>query len=406
MSLSVERFREIISYHPWHFWQFESQIYAPVTSTCNTIVFENGWQNAGASGRTEIRRAIDNAERRLNEYLAFPVHQQQFTETIDLNCRVENGSKNYSIYHQYFPFSLTLRNGRIASIENDTWGLVGEYPLLFSDEFNTGLEDTFSLTFADSTTTDFTTFKICFAVADRYGPDQSNLDKWLVEPDTITRLDANTIQVQGRKWLLCPPKKYQAYFGNPGLNNNQYGVNTTGAFDPTSPLNFVNTLGVYKKVAGSVNTATLIIDNAGVVTTSDIGVTVLDSDAGIIRVASSNGAQCPCQCFPWLGYNYNYNYPIPIQRLQITYTAGEDIEDWETVVTRLALAELQPRICACEQANYEIRRWQRDMSYRGSVEEQYYVDQSDLQNPLGNKLGHIFAWHQIKNRRMLRGINI
>ena len=60
---TVETFRNEIDYHPYHFWQ-QSNSEVPVTSECNTLVFENSWK-AGASGRAEIKRAIKSARSKI-----------------------------------------------------------------------------------------------------------------------------------------------------------------------------------------------------------------------------------------------------------------------------------------------------------------------------------------------------
>ena len=68
--LSLEEWREIIGWNPWHFWGLAGDK-APVTSGCNTAVMQYGWQSADAAGRADIVEAISAAEQTLIEYLGF-----------------------------------------------------------------------------------------------------------------------------------------------------------------------------------------------------------------------------------------------------------------------------------------------------------------------------------------------
>ena len=66
------------------------------------------------------------------------------------------------------------------------------------------------------------------------------------------------------------------------------------------------------------------------------------------------------------------------------------------LVARLACAEMTRRICACDQANREWSNWQFDISRLNSPET-YQMKTDDLNNPLGTRRGHIYAWQQFKS---------
>jgi ribosomal protein L9 len=78
---------------------------------------------------------------------------------------------------------------------------------------------------------------------------------------------------------------------------------------------------------------------------------------------------------------------------------------FQTVVARLAMAELARPVCACESANRELHNWQFDLARSaGSNDETFgFISREDLANPLGTRRGAVFAWKQIRNLRQTVG---
>jgi hypothetical protein len=407
--IPLETFRENIAYHPFHFWQLatNSKGLVPVTSACNTVVREYAWQNAQAAGRADIRRAIFTAEQRLEEYLQYPPQKRFYSEELDLNCQGDQ--------HMLFPLSVTLEHGRIIRIASEVWTFSQDVAPVYSSVFGGGLEDTFTLTFVDNTTTDLADIGVYFTTDDRFPIDQDYLARWRIEPVVVTRKDANTVQVQGKKWLVVRPQLYQNYGTPPGINYNDFGIDSSGAIDPMNAASFVTALSIYVRSISNPDQATLVFDNCGTETTTALCAVPLDKDAGIVQLTTGANTSLPCWCSYynwWWGYygqgcGCSYN---PVQRLRIDYEAGENIatliQDWKTTIVRLAIAELMQPINACEQSNLEIKRWQQNMAYRGSPTEIFDVDRGDLGNPLGTRAGHLYAWKRIKNLRRATGLFI
>ena len=110
----------------------------------------------------------------------------------------------------------------------------------------------------------------------------------------------------------------------------------------------------------------------------------------------------------------NWNVCKPPDRVLIRYLAGVESNEvnsqiaaggsWEKAVARLAMAELAPyRICACDNANQQLWRWQFDRARAaGANDEQYSISEADLSNPFGTRAGHIYAWHQVRNLMLTR----
>ena len=72
------------------------------------------------------------------------------------------------------------------------------------------------------------------------------------------------------------------------------------------------------------------------------------------------------------------------------------------LVSRMAAAEMGRPVCACQEANREVYRWQTDLARNsGANDEQYAIAQDDLLNPFGTRRGHIWAWRTVKRLALL-----
>jgi hypothetical protein len=94
-------------------------------------------------------------------------------------------------------------------------------------------------------------------------------------------------------------------------------------------------------------------------------------------------------------------------RVTVRYLAGVPLVNgdmnsaWATVVARFAAAELARPICACQEANRELYRWQFDVSIQSEVEA-YQISPGDLDNPWGTRRGHIQAWQFVQRMERVR----
>jgi hypothetical protein len=79
-------------------------------------------------------------------------------------------------------------------------------------------------------------------------------------------------------------------------------------------------------------------------------------------------------------------------------------EPYRTVVARLAAAELGRVVCGCDYANRELYRWQFDVSQTARGDELFGISQENLNNPLGTRRGHVYAWKFIMDQQQLTGI--
>jgi hypothetical protein len=410
--LPLDTLRELISYNPFHFWQLANKL-VPITDSCNTILRKYAWQARQAAGRAELEEKIGLAEQRLKEYLGYSVAPHWVTETLDVGC-----------YRQLLwgRGLLTLQEGKVRQVGTLAISQIGEGAADLSDSDHDGLDDTFTALISDSTTSP-ADVRIYFAAADRYD-DSQDLDYWEIRPVKVTRLNATTLQAVGRSWLLVKPYRYDGV-GNPvGYNPDLTGLNSSGALDPSDPDTYVANVAFYKRTISATGVATLTNDTAGTITSYTLSAEIGNHETGQVLVQPQPGQGIPCFC----GCGWNWNWPWgfgifgfypsgqpcytqPVQQVTISYEAGADIANWKTIITRLALAELMRAICACEDANKEVYRWQQDLARVGTSNgigsgESFRVDTKALANFFGTRAGQVDAWRQVRNLRLGTSVNV
>lgn len=369
MLLSLEEFREEINYNPFHFWQL-SGASAPVRSACNTLIAEYSWQNADAAGRADIRKAIEAAESTLTKYLGYSPGEQYFNDRVSLGC----------VRHFDWLSAVKLSSGRVVAVQTESYTELGTAALNFFDDDGDGIDDLFRITFADATT-DPAAVELAFELDD-VPARRSALEARFIRPITVTRLNAATLEITGPKQILVEPKKYESPVFEP--------------LDLATAANFVSTAKLYKRVASAANSATLnYYNSAGALTTQAINITLCDAENGFIRLSDYACLDIPvCSCA---------SDAAPV--LAVNYRAGDDVDKWRGVITKLALANMARRLCACDAANLEIMAQQMDLALPvGPGLARIDLDSAYLSNPIGTRAGQIAAWKSIQDSRLQRGI--
>ena len=276
--------------------------------------------------------------------------------------------------------------------------------LTYTDQDGDGLQDTFSCSVA-TTVTNPDEIAIYFQTGDRLTDDNWFSDRWRIEPVNVSFL-AGTVTIMGKKWLCVKPTLYQ--------DKDHYPI------DPTVATNFITHVSIYRRytdMTGQVSTtnsqSALIweskpccwgCDSATLNSTDPASegwvagrAGIRDSRIGIVTPAEAvydavTGAWShPCACIDACGEP---------DKVLIRYLAGMELDahgwmkkNMRTLISRLAAAEMTHRICACDAANREWSNWQFDLARTNSVET-YQVDPSVLNNPLGTRRGHVYAWHR------------
>lgn len=403
--LPLDTFRQLLGFHPWHFWQLAGRT-VPVSSECNDLIYQYPWQNADSRARADILMAIETAEARLHEYLGYPIAPQYISATLSSPHYLTIGVQRYGYTGADGQWlTLQLDDGFVQGIGSESLTLIGDAAVVATDDDGDTVKESWTATIA-TTITDATQIAAYFTAPDRLDSDEVSA-AWRIQPVTVS-ISGGIATVRGKRWLLVKPIKYQ-------------GIAVTGqTMDATSDANFASSLAIYQRTTGTADQATLIYDTSPypwfccassgdpaalatgtarmAINNSRLGIVyyggaTYDSTTGLWGATACGGCQTP-------------------QRVAINYLAGVPLKNqqidpvWATVVVRLAAAELARPICACESANRELYRWQTDLARTGGNNDEQFgaISATDLDNPLGTRRGHVYAWRQIQNQRLTRGL--
>ena len=424
--LPLDTWRAAMGFNPWHFWQAANTT-VPVTSSCDPLVYEHGYQATDAASREEIREAIINAEAMLIGEVGYsPL--ARYTEWVLPWPRNVDAS-----YIRYAPIDATWRwisvtppEGEIQELGLEsrtllctatTTGNLVTGLITYSDADGDGIQETFTITFT-TTVTDADLIAVYVAAADRLDSAPVS-ERWRINPVTAS-ISAGTLTVTGRRWLLVRPILYEGF--------------TQATIDPATAGSFVTSLEVYTRETSQSGTTTdtseavLIWEtrpcpawwccggtptytpansafDPGAVAQAVARGQVRDRGAGIVTVA---GAFYNTTSGVW--GTTPFDTGTEPDRVRVRALAGVPPEGqqmarkWATIVARLAAAELARPVCGCDNANREVYRWQFDLARSaGANDEQYQISAQQLDNPFGTRRGHVYAWQQVVSERRLRG---
>lgn len=431
--LPLEEFREVIGYHPFHFWGMADGDKLKVTSACNSLVRQHAWQDVDAVGRSEIAAAIETAEDRLAEYLGYNVAPRYEAVTLQWPRYFDRGYRRTSgVDADGRWLSLQLPKGKVQAIGVETLSLIGTATvgggsLVFSDADGDGIQDTFTATLATTLTSDQASqLGAYFVSADRLDAEGVS-ERWRIRPAQAS-ISGGIATLRGRLWLLVRPALYE-------------GV-ASSVLNPATSSIFAQSLEVYRRTTNaegetsSTSGGVLVWETSpchgwwcccggcggtsvtdpsnspadpAAVAQAVARVGLRDAEAGIVSPAEAvrDATTGVWQAVAW-------DVCGDPDRAIVRCLSGEALdagaqrvaERWRTVVSRLAAAELGRPICACDESNRELHRWQFDLARSSGAGDEAYgaISPNDLDNPFGTRRGHVYAWRQVKNLRQLRGL--
>ena len=407
-SLLLENFRQVMGYHPFHFWGLSNAGTAKVNSSCNALLPKYAWQFGGAdfAGREEIANAGREGHARLSNLLEYSALPDFYEETIQMPQYYDRQSMR-SVYMGADGRWLTvqLRKGRILAAGPEKLTLIGEASITLQDRDNDGCFDTFIATI-DTTVTDASRIAVYFTSIDRLFNEPASYRN-RIEPVTVT-FESGTATITGPAWLVVKPISYE------GLSVN--------ALDPENASVFVNAVAVYERWAdqtGTTNTTAHALlewhtqpwpsfcfvspnsSDPAAVAYALARVSLINAKDGVVGVGEAVYDATNAQ---WVSNNFATGYRLP-DSVTVRYLSGDSLRDWNPTIARLTAAEMGRRPCGCDMANRELYRWQLDLARAGSVAiEQFTISQGDLSNPVGTKAGHVYAWKQISTERRITGV--
>lgn len=414
--MPLDFWRQEIGYSPWHFWGLADTNIVPVTSACNDVVREYSWQSTDQAGRNDIRQMIQQAEQILFDNLSwwpapaysFEIHPWPRYNNLRLMRMGRSDAQG-----RWIPIQLNEGFIQACGVEALTV-IQAAAALVYTDEDGDGLSETFTITVATALT-DPKEIAIYFVIGDRLDEDQALSDRWRIEPVNIQIIGGNAI-IKGKRWLCVKPELYE--------DKDHYPI------DPTVAGNFITTADVYRRytdmtgTVSSTNSQSALIwesrpclwgCSSSIPSSTDPSsegwvagrAGIRDSDIGIVIPAE---AVYDASTGLWSHPSACITACSEPDRVLIRYLAGKQLDanghmykPMRTLVSRLACAEMTRRICACDSANREWSNWQFDVS-RINAPEVYQMNIDVLNNPLGTRRGHIYAWQQIKGLARVTGM--
>jgi hypothetical protein len=432
--LPLDTWRSILGYNPYHFWGL-SNADVPVTSNCNAVVKEYDWQNAQAVGRADIREAIESAENLLASYLGYNPAPKYTEVTLPWPRYFDNSRTRFAptdatgrwiaprIPDSGYVQALGVEALTLIGTATKSTPAVGGDTLIFTDADGDGLADTFTITLPTSQT-DPDKVAVYFVAADRLDSEPVGA-RWRIEPVAVS-IAAGVATIIGRIWTIVRPIKYQ-------------GVNPA-ALDPgnldatTGP--YAQSLAVYTRTTdpngltitdsqavlvwetspchgwwcgcgcqnATVNPAGAVSDPAAIASAVARG-TIRDSRLGLVGIGEAvyNATSGIWSTMPW------GNCAGEPDSLTVRVLSGYPLDAtnqmsaaYKTAVARLAMAELGRPVCACDTANRELYRWQKDLAQSSGANEEAYgfATREILNAPFGSRRGAIFAWGEVRNKRI------
>ncbi len=415
-----------MGFNRWHAFGFRDNEKLAVTSSCSPVMFEESSQGYDAIGRADIREAIDSAEVALYRYMGFwPAPkfyeaEAQFPKLPDRRM-VRSGP---------YDADMRWRNVRL----NDAWiqncGVEGltviqlNAPVTLTDVTGDGYYDYFQVGPIATSLTDPKEIVAFFNANDRW--DGTDIDeKWRIQPLQVS-ISGGQLTIRGRPWLI----------GLPVLSQ---GI-SPDVLDPIDPASFASSLDIYRRF---VNTGGTTTDTSQAVVMWETrpchgwwcccyGCTSLSSQftgaiydpastaSATARVAIRDGRRgivCPAEAAfnastgMWEGFPTSVCWEPDrfLIRLYAGYpldTDGRMSKRLRDTVARLTAAELQQSICGCAEAERRVYHWQQDLSKVGADKELFSVSAKQLDNPLGTRRGHAYAWNTIEEIARVSGVRL
>lgn len=421
-TLPLDIWRAEIDLPPWPFWGMSHPTLMPAMPDCSPLTFEYAWQGSDAAGRDDLRRAIERAEQMLLGYVGYRPAPAYTEQTIDWTRYNQVNQVRYAnVDASGRRVAIPLPEGYVQAVGIEQLTLIGTATvaggsLVYSDEFSTGFQDTFTITLPTSVT-DTDQIAVYFAAADRLDGQRLG-DTWRIEPVQVS-ISGGIVTIVGRKWLLVRPVLYE--------------TPRPQGLDPTLTSTFVTSLEVYQRTTnGDGNSTTtsqalLIYESndcgacwgscwcSGPPASSDPGtVGTVIARAGIrnavLGYVAPGAAVYDSSAGSWSSA-WCCGYCDP-DRVTVRYLAGYPLQNgqmarqWQSIVAKLAAAELKRRICACRDVNERLFDLQQDLSLASTTTERYQVSQRDLDGPFGTRRGHIQAWKEASQHLLRRGIAV
>ena len=171
--LPLDTWRAEIGMNPWLFWGLADGTIIVDNSKCSGLVREYSWQGTDAAGRDDLRRAIERAEVILYNYLNYrvapqhvetpPLEWPRFNDASMVRYRDidATGRRVAMLAPEFYIQAMGVEQLTLIATATTVLPLP---TMVYSDAFNTGFDDTFTITLPTTVTDPLTIFDPRFAV--------------------------------------------------------------------------------------------------------------------------------------------------------------------------------------------------------------------------------------------------
>lgn len=424
--LPLDLWFEVMGFNRWHAWGFaDNELLSTANRACSEVMFEDAPQSGDGLGREDIREAIRVAEDAIYRYASF-YPAPKFYELSHAYGKLADKR-----FHRMGPFnadgrwkSITLNDSHVQDAGVEGLTLQQENaPVTLVDVNQDEYPEYFQIGPIATTLTDPKEVAVYFSSTDRW--DGSGVEeRWRVEPLQVT-ISGGQLTIRGKPWLIGRPILSQgiepSFINAKDVENFASGLDVYRRFVDRSGTTTATSQGViYWETRPCHGWWCMCGTSCCSCTTDPFSGAVYDPRATASATArvgirdSARGVVTPAEAVydatngVWNGFPTTICWEPDrvLLRLYAGYPLGPDglmDRKLRTVIARLAASELQQSICGCAEAKRRVYHWQMDLSKVGADKELFAISPSQLDNPLGTRRGHWFAWNFIENHGRVKG---
>lgn len=406
--LSLDRYSRILGINPSHFNSAAGSDVMPATGACSDVWMQYSWQLGDRVARRDLAQAIDNAEYEIAHLLGYyPGPKFIVNEVHEYPRHYRRHVVNSGANIRGFEKSIVTKFGRVIDTGQRALGTkIDVVPVFSSEQTPAGYDETVTVTAAHGGVTDTREWKVFVA-------DKDGAEEWEIrDPRTVNIVGANVVFTFWA-WQFINPDLWEA------LTETSEGIATLNLADAI----YLADCDVYRVFLDHTLTSAqfywepenwlisaISCQNCGgtgcvtcQLTTQDGCAHIRDVDAGIVVPNASTYDSDEEQ---WVTASWT-DCRTPDQ-VKLWYQAGEldqaylderSVEPlslfWAETIAWLATARLERNFCACANLTALTNSLRQDVTRTDPNGPSFFIDESELKNPLGVRKGEIMAWRRI-----------
>lgn len=395
--LSLDRYAEIMGIHPMWFNQCYHPTLAPV-GNCDNIFYQYAWQRSDAAGREDIAIAIHDAERKIADYLGYPLIPDWITDERRNTVKpyrpelrtawpvVNVAGYNKSVMTRWG----WIRSGGVRAKTQIAAATPGGFPLIvfaYSDADGDGFNETVTATFTP-TQTGIESCDVRFYFSNTNGD-----DAYEIRPITVSQSGGNftvTYKVWQTLSYLLSDQLQPSAISLPDLSKVLVAEAWWVRNDPQTQVSFLWELPQCSTCGGGGCTACQLGTQTGCLT-------VRDTRRGVVTYEPATW-DAASESFDAAGWAEERDP----DRLRLYYYAGWRDESLtcpatqmdkqlERAVAYYATALMDRNLCGCGNVAQFAQHWRDDLAMSNAARS-YQNGARVLDSPFGSTRGALYAW--------------